>query len=334
MSTFKTIEAEDVFISPYNSKKRWECSGSVSLSSFGIEKYRGVENSEKFPSDIAINGYSDELVYKSISHLYYTGSLPDGTFTGSYDLALQTTKTISGSTGTGRSLSSEVAVLSIPKDVYGYNIDPFSIKIEPPKGEDSLYVYEEQSGSYMESEGVFYDGYIESPEFTSGGVTYSSSFFSSSAGTLEVSGDIIDDGEGNLIFSTASFADGTSGSFYVGNSIYNQGQLVITNPTVARYYSTYYDPSLLSWKSSFPIYTLNVNCRIREQEYNATYNPTAITGSNGDLKDNVKNPDFSPYITSIGLYDDDRNLLAVAKLSKPIQKSKDIEMIFKIQIDL
>jgi hypothetical protein len=39
------------------------------------------------------------------------------------------------------------------------------------------------------------------------------------------------------------------------------------------------------------------------------------------------------YITSIGLYDDAKNLLAVAKLSKPIQKSFDREVIIKVKLD-
>jgi hypothetical protein len=39
------------------------------------------------------------------------------------------------------------------------------------------------------------------------------------------------------------------------------------------------------------------------------------------------------YITSIGLYDDSNNLVAVAKLSKPIQKSFDREVVVKVKLD-
>jgi hypothetical protein len=39
------------------------------------------------------------------------------------------------------------------------------------------------------------------------------------------------------------------------------------------------------------------------------------------------------YITTIGLYDDNANLLAIAKLSKPIAKSFDKEVVVKVKID-
>ena len=39
------------------------------------------------------------------------------------------------------------------------------------------------------------------------------------------------------------------------------------------------------------------------------------------------------YVTTVGLYNDNRDLLAVAKLSKPIGKTSDSEMIIKIKLD-
>ena len=44
--------------------------------------------------------------------------------------------------------------------------------------------------------------------------------------------------------------------------------------------------------------------------------------------------DFSPYITSVGLYDDECNLLAVAKLTKPMKKPTDLPLTFKVSIDV
>jgi hypothetical protein len=38
-------------------------------------------------------------------------------------------------------------------------------------------------------------------------------------------------------------------------------------------------------------------------------------------------------MTSIGLYDDNQELLAVAKLSKPVQKSFEKEVVVKVKID-
>ena len=43
---------------------------------------------------------------------------------------------------------------------------------------------------------------------------------------------------------------------------------------------------------------------------------------------------FAPYITTVGLYNDAGQLLAVAKLAQPIRKRSDVDMNFLIRIDL
>jgi len=39
------------------------------------------------------------------------------------------------------------------------------------------------------------------------------------------------------------------------------------------------------------------------------------------------------YITTVGLYNDNNELLATAKLSKPVQKSFDRELLVKVRLD-
>jgi hypothetical protein len=43
--------------------------------------------------------------------------------------------------------------------------------------------------------------------------------------------------------------------------------------------------------------------------------------------------DPQSYVTTIGLYDDDEQLLAVAKLSKPVRKSFEKELVIKVKLD-
>jgi hypothetical protein len=43
--------------------------------------------------------------------------------------------------------------------------------------------------------------------------------------------------------------------------------------------------------------------------------------------------DPKTYITSVGLYDDNNNLLAVAKLNRPVLKSFEREVLIKVKID-
>jgi len=69
-------------------------------------------------------------------------------------------------------------------------------------------------------------------------------------------------------------------------------------------------------------------------DFNRSTNPTYLTGSNNDsFKEHLKNEDFV-YITTIGLYNDTGDLLAIAKLSKPILKKRGDVKLFKINISI
>jgi len=72
--------------------------------------------------------------------------------------------------------------------------------------------------------------------------------------------------------------------------------------------------------------------RVYSDEYNYTNNPSFFN-QNNVLKYESMIMDPKVYITSIGLYDDANNLVAVAKLSKPIQKSFDRELVIKVKLD-
>jgi hypothetical protein len=73
--------------------------------------------------------------------------------------------------------------------------------------------------------------------------------------------------------------------------------------------------------------------RVKNADYNFSNNPTFTTGSLGALRHNsmVNNP--KSYVTSVGLYNDKQELLAVAKLSKPLIKSFDREALIKVKLD-
>jgi alpha-tubulin suppressor-like RCC1 family protein len=73
--------------------------------------------------------------------------------------------------------------------------------------------------------------------------------------------------------------------------------------------------------------------RILSDEFNYTNNPSYTTGQSSFVrKDITKNSNGISYITTIGLYDDNRDLIAVAKLSKPIRKTPDTELVVKVRI--
>ena len=73
-------------------------------------------------------------------------------------------------------------------------------------------------------------------------------------------------------------------------------------------------------------------CRLNHNEFNYSSNPTYLTGSQIRVKQNIHNDPVS-YITSIGLYSADNQLLAVGKLSEPIRKDPTIELTFRARLD-
>ena len=81
------------------------------------------------------------------------------------------------------------------------------------------------------------------------------------------------------------------------------------------------------------INSTNFFCRVNNKKYNFSANPTFFTGSDGSLTNSTFFKDPKVYITQVGLYNDDNELLAVAKLSKPILKSYSREAIIKVKLD-
>lgn len=74
-------------------------------------------------------------------------------------------------------------------------------------------------------------------------------------------------------------------------------------------------------------------CRVKSDQYNYSQNPTYYTGSNAELKNSTFVQDPKAYITTVGLYNRKNELLAVAKLSQPLLKSKDREAVIKVRLD-
>jgi len=90
-------------------------------------------------------------------------------------------------------------------------------------------------------------------------------------------------------------------------------------------------------KSEF-VPSTNYFVRVKNKEFNYTNNPTFVSnGTDGLTKgtiiyqDLINNP--RTYITSVGLYNSDNELLAIGKVSRPVQKSFDSELLIKVRID-
>jgi len=73
--------------------------------------------------------------------------------------------------------------------------------------------------------------------------------------------------------------------------------------------------------------------RVKNQEYNFTNNPTFVTGSEGDLAEPTMIGSPQIYVTTVGLYNDNKDLLAVGKLSKPLLKNFTREALIKMKLE-
>lgn len=73
-------------------------------------------------------------------------------------------------------------------------------------------------------------------------------------------------------------------------------------------------------------------CRVNHNDFNYSSNPTYLSGSKIRVKNStVDNP--VTYLTTIGLYSADNELLAVAKLSEPLKKDPSTEMTLRVRLD-
>ena len=62
--------------------------------------------------------------------------------------------------------------------------------------------------------------------------------------------------------------------------------------------------------------------------------PFSKNVSNGVVKNNLTGSSFQPYITTVGLYNDTNELIAVGKMGQPIPKSANTEMTIVVKIDI
>jgi hypothetical protein len=76
-----------------------------------------------------------------------------------------------------------------------------------------------------------------------------------------------------------------------------------------------------------------VFCRPRSSQFNYSENPSFISGSTGEVLYPLFINSPQTYITTVGLYNDTNELLAVAKLSKPLQKDFTKEALIRVKLD-
>jgi hypothetical protein len=150
-----------------------------------------------------------------------------------------------------------------------------------------------------------------------------------------------------------------------GNVFYEHGIVTLTNNHLIKYFSgslhqgtatignsgnkfdsngqaLFSNKFNLKFKNTRELYEQKILCKAKASDFNLSTNPTlrkTTANTCGDilsvqeLADFATKPEFNPYITTIGLYDDYGRLLAIAKLAKPVPKLKNVDMTFVVKFD-
>lgn len=157
---------------------------------------------------------------------------------------------------------------------------------------------------------------------------------------------LTDDSNSNLIDSASNIK---------GNIFYDRGLIVLTDGITDEVTLSSFD---VSYRSTMTIYENEIFLSVNENEFNVSQNPSAVEGeryiknskypivssidgvSVGSFDDyevsgstDQTGSYLAPFITTIGLYDDDLNIVAVAKLPKPIKSLPDYPVNFIVRLD-
>ncbi len=319
MAAFKQFNSQDIIVSPLEVNKSFtfKGDGELSASNADVNRFLGLNINFTASTNYQTGFNSGSLilsqssVYDNIKQLYYSNyqnsSFGDNAITASTFLgADRAGDVLIGPNGSnGRYVNYLQSTLTQSRYFptgSGENVLVFSI---PSK----LF------GDYIQPESFALTLGYDSINFT------------------DVA-EITDDGEGNLL----------SASINVGQIFYPHGIAVITqqdfdgNSLENAYSSTEIS---CSFSSSYTIYETQYKCTIDESEFNFSQNPSIISSSltgnentsSGVPYDFATGSYFSPYVTTIGMYNDDHELLAVGKLAQPLPTSQTTDTTILVNID-
>jgi hypothetical protein len=302
MSAWKQFLASDIIVTPFTVNKnfdfpysQWATGSDGQL--VGIDTFVGI-NVNWFIDQTTTGTLSTQyqaLIYSSIKQLYYSNYISSSTGDNVSQPVLFP----------GSNASGDVLIGAVQSPLYDNYLQS---TLTPTRN------WPTASNAYI--------GVISTPSKLYGDYIVPNSFKYKVAGNL-----IQDDGQGNIL----------SGSTNIGNIIYTQGLTVLTyqgnifGDTVENFVTR--TNVTCSFSSSMTIYETQYKCTLRESEFNFSLNPSLLSGSDGSVYGYVTSSYFNPYVTTVGLYDEAQNLLAVGKLAQPLPTSATTDTTILVNID-
>lgn len=323
MSAYKQFLASDIIVTPFEVNKSFTFNGGDALtgSNVQIDRFLGknIQSNPFISGSNPTTGYisieDQELIYNSIKELYYTNYI-----SSSYGDSPPTASLIPGADESGNKL---IGPIGSNGKYFNYEQTNLRYKKFFPTGSNEVI------------------GVISIPSRLFGDYIQPNSF-----NFIGPSGSITDDGEGNLLLSNQIVgnifyphgiitltSDGIAGFDGYGNVVYGSG---VYGAGDANFIESFIDSTNVtcSFSSSYSIYETQYKCTIRENEFNFSLNPSLIVNNtSGSALGFVTESYFSPYVTTIGLYDEQQNLLAIGKLSQPLPTSPTTDTTILINID-
>jgi hypothetical protein len=154
---------------------------------------------------------------------------------------------------------------------------------------------------------------------------------------------LIDDGRGGL-FISGSIASGSTESYRgvewnkVGNVFYGEGLIIIKDPALFDFGRTDgssahpNDTFQLSFRGESRIPVKTFMCRIERGDLNASLNPTFWEEEEDGSRVRTQ-PSGNLYVTTVGLYNSERELVGVARLAEPLRVRPRDRMNVKLRLD-
>lgn len=302
MAAFKQFLAQDLIVTPFEVNKGF----SFLQSEFGdsdvqIDRFQGtnVDFTTNKTTTGTLSTEYQALVYSSVKQLYYSNFL-----SSSAGSSVSVPELLPGYTPDGDTLIGSASSAGRYENYLQSTLA--QDRFYPTGSGNNVAVFSIPSqlfGEYIQPESFRWEDNTNSATFT-------------------------DDGNGNIV----------SASVNVGNIIYQHGLAILTKQDIGgNSPNDFLDVAsevTCSFSSSYTIYETQYKATVRESEYNFSLNPTIISGStDGSLYGFTSGSYFQPYVTTIGLYDNAQNLLAVGKLSQPYPLSRTTDTTFYINLD-
>lgn len=319
MAAFKQFNSQDIIVSPLEVNKSFTFKGDSELSASNADVNRFLGKNINFTASTNYQtGFnsgslilSQSSVYNNIKQLYYSN----------YQSSSFGDHAITASTFLGADRAGDVLIG--PNGSNGRYINYLQSTLTqsryfPTGSDEEVLVFSIPS--------KLFGDYIQPESFVL-------NLNNDSNGWSQTS-EITDDGNGNLL----------SASINVGQIFYPHGIAVLTQQSwngsdLENAYSG--SQITASFSSSYTIYETQYKCTIGENEFNFSQNPSIISSSvtnnvntsSGVPYDFATGSYFSPYVTTIGMYNNDHELLAVGKLAQPLPTSQTTDTTILVNID-